>query len=78
MQRINAQVPLTDKCQKATYVIDNSGSIEETKKQIQEIFEKLKSSKKHWKIRAAVLLSLVTFVGTLSYGFYAVWNYLLQ
>jgi dephospho-CoA kinase len=39
--KINAQMPLSEKAEKATYVIDNSFSILETKKAFLEILQKL-------------------------------------
>lgn len=36
-QRIKAQIPLEDKCRRADYVIDNSGSLEETERQLENI-----------------------------------------
>lgn len=41
VQRIRNQMPLSEKIQKSDYVVDNSGSIEETKKQMNEILKSL-------------------------------------
>lgn len=39
--RIKAQMPLTEKIKRAHFVIDNSGSLEETKRQVEEIWRAL-------------------------------------
>jgi dephospho-CoA kinase len=42
-RRMAAQLPDEDKIMAADYVVDNSGSFDETKKQVAEIYSKLKS-----------------------------------
>ncbi|WAQ93676.1 DCAKD-like protein, partial [Mya arenaria] len=54
-QRINAQMPLDEKCLLATVVIDNSNSIKETREQVLSVYQQFKSSRKHWKFRLAIL-----------------------
>ncbi|WP_227936630.1 dephospho-CoA kinase [Alkalihalobacillus deserti] len=44
-QRIASQIPLIDKRERADYVIDNSFTIEETKKQLDLVFEQLLTEK---------------------------------
>ena len=58
-QRINAQLPLEEKCKQATYVIDNSGSTEETWTQVKMVHAKLRSCKAQWVVR--IVLGLVAF-----------------
>lgn len=70
LQRINAQMPLKDKCQMADFIIDNCGTYEETKQQVKEIVEKLKSCKYHWKIRFFVLSVAFTTLGLVGCIFY--------
>jgi dephospho-CoA kinase len=41
--RIASQLPLAEKLKVATYVIDNSGSVLETEKQVLELWEKLRA-----------------------------------
>lgn len=41
--RVKSQIPIEKKCAQSTYVIDNEGTEEETKKQIDTLVEKLKS-----------------------------------
>lgn len=49
--RIKSQMPLTEKCRMANYVVDNSGTEEMTEKQIVDLFRKFNRSKLHWPIR---------------------------
>jgi len=42
VRRISAQMPLSEKIKLADFVIDNSGGIENTKKQVSEIYKKLR------------------------------------
>ncbi|MFC0557900.1 dephospho-CoA kinase [Halalkalibacter alkalisediminis] len=44
-QRIASQIPLIDKRERADFVIDNSFTMEETKKQLQRIFDQLLTQK---------------------------------
>lgn len=39
--RIRNQLPLAEKVRRATYVVDNSGSVEETRRQVEELWRKL-------------------------------------
>ena len=41
---IDAQMPLKDKVSRADYVVDNRGSLEETRRQVQTIWENLQKS----------------------------------
>lgn len=43
LQRIKSQMPMKDKVKIADYVIDNSNSLDKTKKQIEKIWEELMS-----------------------------------
>lgn len=63
-KRIAAQLPLSDKCDKSHFVVDNSDSREETRKQVEKIIASLKSSKHHIAVRIylAALIASVTFV----------------
>lgn len=42
VRRINSQLPLSEKVKYADFVIDNSGSIEDTERQVREVFKFLK------------------------------------
>lgn len=55
-KRIKAQMPLEEKCNRANFVIDNSGSLEETRKQVLQVNRVLKHSKFHWKLRLYLML----------------------
>ncbi len=39
--RIAAQLPLEDKAEKADYIIDNNGTVEETRKQVKKVYARL-------------------------------------
>ncbi|XP_060607536.1 dephospho-CoA kinase domain-containing protein-like [Ruditapes philippinarum] len=67
LQRINSQMSLDEKCRLATFVIDNSGDLDQTKKQVLEIHKKLRSSRRHWKLRLALFSVIVVFVSVISY-----------
>ncbi|HEX3036061.1 MAG TPA: dephospho-CoA kinase [Thermodesulfobacteriota bacterium] len=41
--RIKSQMPISEKVKHATYVIDNSGTLEETRKQVEEVWGKINS-----------------------------------
>ena len=45
LRRISAQMPLSEKLTYADFVIDNSGSIQETEFQVKEVFKKLRMLK---------------------------------
>jgi len=40
--RIEAQMPIDEKRKYADYIIDNSGSIEETERQVEQLMDKLR------------------------------------
>ena len=45
LQMISAQMPLSEKVKRATFVIDNSGSLEETEEAAKHVFDKIKAKK---------------------------------
>ncbi|GMA56580.1 dephospho-CoA kinase [Alicyclobacillus sacchari] len=42
LARIHAQMPLAEKCKLATYVIDNDGSIENTREQVLQVWSEIR------------------------------------
>lgn len=64
MQRINAQMPLTEKCKGATHIIDNSGDRDHTTSQVIELHQNLRQSWKQWKFRAWLLMGLLGMLMT--------------
>lgn len=72
-KRIAAQMPLDSKCEKAHYVIENSGGIDDTRDQVTRIVAALKSSNHHWKVRlfaglfCSSILSFIIWLGTKIY-----------
>ena len=53
--RIDAQLDIEQKRQKADIVIDNTGSKEETSHQVHKVYSKLNSSWSHWKLRLILI-----------------------
>ena len=47
--RIKSQLPLAEKIQSADFVIDNDGSLEETKRQVEELYSLLRKGEQHRK-----------------------------
>lgn len=66
MQRINVQMPISEKVKLATFVIDNSGSLAVTAAQVAHLIEHLQSRKAHWRIRAILLVSATIIFGGLT------------
>ena len=42
LERVRAQLPIEEKRELADHVIDNSGSLEDTERQVQALFEELR------------------------------------
>jgi dephospho-CoA kinase len=42
-RRMKSQIPDEEKARRADYVIDNSGSLEETRRQVEKVFTELKA-----------------------------------
>ncbi|KAI9576156.1 dephospho-CoA kinase isoform X2 [Glossina fuscipes] len=53
--RVNSQMPLEKKCEKSHFVIDNSGSVEDTEEAALKICNMLTESKQHWRNRLTFL-----------------------
>ncbi|EFO20637.1 dephospho-CoA kinase [Loa loa] len=68
-KRINAQHPMSDKRRRATHVVDNSGTMEETRAQVLNLIREFNASKLHLIVRAVLLSALLTFF-TLGYLLY--------
>jgi dephospho-CoA kinase len=43
LSRIKSQMPLSEKVKYATYLIDNSGTLDETRKQVEEVWKRINS-----------------------------------
>ncbi|XP_015795993.1 uncharacterized protein LOC107372299 [Tetranychus urticae] len=56
--RISSQMPLSEKCRLADYVIDNDETIEKTKEQVDSILNELNTSKAYLKYRFLLLFLL--------------------
>jgi len=60
---IGAQMPLDEKASMAQFVIENSGSLEDTRHQVWRIHKRLSGSYFHWKIRFLLGAAIGGFVG---------------
>lgn len=58
IQKISVQMPLEWKCERAHYVVENSGTLKDTTQQVVRIIETLNASKHHWKVR--IILALLS------------------
>ncbi|XP_013778450.1 uncharacterized protein LOC106463026 [Limulus polyphemus] len=66
--RISAQLSLQEKCQMADFVIDNSGDINQTHKQVHQVVSQLNQSYGHWKLRGILLGATLTFCGLVTWS----------
>ena len=71
LQRIQAQLPLVEKCKRADHVIQNTGTLEDTKFQVKNIYISLQRNKSHWKLRL-VILGIVVVT---SYGIFKLFGF---
>ena len=55
LNRINSQMSRKEKLKLADIVIDNSGDLESTRKQVEKTYQTFNKSLKHWKIRGCLL-----------------------
>eukprot|EP00095_Tigriopus_kingsejongensis_P004511 snap_masked-scaffold427_size174323-processed-gene-0.28 protein:Tk04511 transcript:snap_masked-scaffold427_size174323-processed-gene-0.28-mRNA-1 annotation:"dephospho- kinase domain-containing" len=62
---INAQMCLEQKAERAQFVIENSGSLRDTREQVEQIHQELSQSRFHWKIRLIFGLAFGGAVGLL-------------
>ncbi|OWF35365.1 dephospho-CoA kinase domain-containing protein-like [Mizuhopecten yessoensis] len=69
--RIEAQMPLAQKVKAATYVVDNSGSLISTEKQVRGLHRDLQRSKAHWRLRLVLSSVFIVSLGVI----FLVFNY---
>ncbi|KAK3853348.1 hypothetical protein Pcinc_036790 [Petrolisthes cinctipes] len=70
--RIEAQLPLEVKCKMADIIIENSGSIDNTRNQVEGIIKLLRSSKQHIYNRVVYGGGLIVFIALLCWVVYYV------
>ncbi|VDK76363.1 unnamed protein product [Litomosoides sigmodontis] len=70
-RRINAQYPMANKRRRATHIVNNSGSVEQTRVQVLNLIREFNASKLPLLIRAVLLFALLSFF-ILSYLLYDV------
>lgn len=63
--RIEAQMPLEEKCKQADIVIENSYSLLDTRKQVEEHIKLLRASKKHIEIRITYFTYIIAFLAVI-------------
>lgn len=74
-KRIKQQMPLEQKCSQSHFVVENSGTPQDTEEQTMKILNILQDSNQHWKIRgvifatAAILFSSIAWVLNYKYKF---------
>ena len=62
---IKVQMPLDTKSERADFVLENSGNLQDLKRQVIEIHKKLSASPFHWKIRFGIGLAFGGLMGML-------------
>ena len=59
ISRIDSQMPLEEKCRLSHFVIDNSNDLQKTRTQVVEVVRQLQSSTIQWKLRIALIFSIL-------------------
>lgn len=59
-------MPQDEKIRLAGYVVDNSGSLKETHRQVMELYQKLQSSRFHWIVRGVFLTGVLLLFGSIA------------
>ncbi|XP_044179119.1 dephospho-CoA kinase domain-containing protein-like [Acropora millepora] len=59
-KRINSQMPLEEKCKRASFIIDNSSSQERTVEQVKRLHDKFSQSYAHLPLRISLFLVIVS------------------
>ncbi|CAH1395023.1 unnamed protein product [Nezara viridula] len=71
--RIATQMPLEKKAEAANFVIENSGSLEDTREQVARIVSVLKASNHHWKLRIIAGFLCCGFVSFIFWAGYRIY-----
>lgn len=75
-QRIVSQMPLSEKCDKSHFVVDNSASRDETRKQVEKIISFLQSSNHHIQVRVHLFVLSIAFCFVIGLFLYALYKIL--
>lgn len=67
LARIHSQMANADRLKLADHVIDNSKDIDYTRKQVARVYQVLRSSRKHYRIRIAISVALSILFGGFIY-----------
>ncbi|KAI9558256.1 hypothetical protein GHT06_015009 [Daphnia sinensis] len=62
-QRIASQMPLSEKCHRSHFVVDNSATTDETRMQVEKILSYLQASNHHIQVRIYLGVCLTIFCG---------------
>uniref|UniRef100_A0A0A9Y3C7 Dephospho-CoA kinase domain-containing protein n=1 Tax=Lygus hesperus TaxID=30085 RepID=A0A0A9Y3C7_LYGHE len=63
--RISSQWPIEEKAKRANFVVDNSGSLEETEEQVEKMVRILRDDKFHIRLRAFIALGGTLIIGSM-------------
>lgn len=66
-KRIQAQMPLEDKCKLSHFVIENSGSPQDMEEQAVKIMNMLLDSNQHWKLRSIIMASAFSLLAGIAW-----------
>lgn len=66
-KRIQAQMPIEEKCKMSNFVIENSGSPADMEQQAVKIINMLLDSNHHWKLRSIIMASAVSLLAGLAW-----------
>lgn len=69
-KRIGAQMPLSEKCERSNFIIDNSNSFDETRNQVERVISFLGASKHYVAVKVYLvfmLLALAAVFGPIIY-----------
>lgn len=64
--RIDSQMSLSEKRSKADYIIENSGTTDETKEQVLWIYDELRMSNFHVKMRVLLITAVILLTGSVT------------
>lgn len=72
-KRISAQMPLSEKCDRSNFVVDNSATRGETRHQVDKIISNLKASRHYINVRFYLIGLAISFTFVLSCILYVIY-----
>lgn len=76
LARINSQMPLTEKVNRADFVINNNDTIQATRQQVEAVVSQIRTLKTHWKYRIVIITCCAIPITVLGFGIYKLHEYL--